>query len=89
MAFSGRLRWSRGRGGQGAGEERPGPIILKDLNSQRGDERQQPVGHVGQNQLLVGITADTNVGGASLRQGAEREGTQSHERKVQLRLFSK
>lgn len=76
MAFGSWLRWSRGRGRQCAGEERPGPIILEDLNGQRGDERQQAVGHVGQNQLLVGITANTNMGGASLSQGAEREGTQ-------------
>lgn len=57
-----------GGGGEGPGEERSSPVIFKDLDGERGDERQQPVGDVGQNQLLVGVTADTNVCGAGLKQ---------------------
>lgn len=62
-------RWSSGGGGggEGAGEEGTGPVVLKDLDGQRGDERQQPVGDVSQNQLLVGVPADPNVGRTGLK----------------------
>lgn len=72
VAFSRPQRRNRGGGGEGPREERSGPVILKDLDGQRGDERKQPVGDVGQNQLLVSIAADTNMSGASLKQ----EGTE-------------
>lgn len=61
-------RGNRRRGAEGPAEERSVPVVFKDLDGQRGDERQQPVGDVSQNQLLVGVTADPNVGGASLKQ---------------------
>jgi len=58
-----------GGGGEGSGEEGSGPVVFKDLDGQRGDERQQPVGDVSQNQLLVGVPADTNVCRAGLGGG--------------------
>lgn len=73
VAF-GTLMGSRGGGGQGPGEEGSGPVVFKDLDGQRGDERQQPVGDVSQNQLLVGVAADTNVGGAGLRKMKDEGG---------------
>ncbi|TNN73581.1 hypothetical protein EYF80_016176 [Liparis tanakae] len=54
-------RGGGGGGGEGSGEEGSGPVVFKDLDGQRGDERQQPVGDVSQNQLLVGVPADTNT----------------------------
>lgn len=61
-----------GGGGERPGEERSRPVVFKDLDRQRGDERQQTVGYVSQNQLLVGVTTDTNVGGPGLkRKGGE------------------
>lgn len=67
VALSRTQRGNRGRGGEGPGEQRSGPVVFKDLHGQRGDERQQPVGDVRQNQLLVGVTADTDVSGTSLK----------------------
>lgn len=67
IAFSLTQRGDRGGGGEGPCEQRSGPVVFKDLYGQRGDERQQPVGDVRQNQLLVSITADTDVSGTSLK----------------------
>lgn len=82
MAFSGGLVGGRHRGGHRASEEGPRPVVFKDLDRQRGHEWQQTVGDVSQDQLLVGITADTNVGGASLEKigegGANAGETASH-----------
>lgn len=68
VAFSGGVVGGRHRGGHRASEEGPHPIVFKDLDRQRGHERQQTVGDVSQDQLLVGVTADPNVGGASLEE---------------------
>lgn len=73
VAVSRTQRGSRGRGGEGPGEEGSGPVVFKDLDRQGGDERQQPVGDVSQDQLLVGVAADPDVGGAGLKDGG-REG---------------
>lgn len=61
----------RNRGGRGASQEGPRPIVFKDLDGQRRHQGQQAVGDVSQDQLLVSITADTNVGGAGLEQVRE------------------
>ena len=66
VTFSGTHRGDGG-GRERPGEERSRPVVFKDLDRQRGDERQQTVGDVSQNQLLVGITTDTNMGGAGLK----------------------
>lgn len=71
VAVSGGVVGGRHRGGHRAGEEGPRPVVFKDLDRQRGHERQQAVGDVSQDQLLVGVTADTNVGGASLEEIGE------------------
>lgn len=68
VAFNIGLVGSRNRGGDGAREEGPHPIVLKDLDRQCGHQWQQPVGDVSQDQLLVSIAADTNMGRASLEQ---------------------
>lgn len=70
VAFSGGLVEGHG-GGHGASEEGTRPIVFKDLDRQRGHQRQQTVGDVSQDQLLVGVTADTDVGGASLKEIGE------------------
>lgn len=62
---------AEGSGGGGSGEGpcyqgRPGPVILENLNCQRGDQCVQAVGHVGQHHLLVGIAADADVDGTGL-----------------------
>lgn len=61
----------RNRGGRGASQEGPRPIVFKDLDRQRRHQRQQAVGDVSQNQLLVRVAADTNVGGPGLEQVRE------------------
>lgn len=72
-AFSGAPRGRR-RGGKGPGEEgRSGPVVFEDLDRQRGDQGQQPVCDVSQNQLLVSVATDTNVGGASLEEIKTRQ----------------
>lgn len=68
VAFDIGLVGSRNRGGHGASEEGPHPIILKDLDRQCGHQWQQAVGDMSQDQLLVSIAADTNMGRASLEQ---------------------
>jgi hypothetical protein len=47
-------------------EGRPDPVILENLNRQRGHEGEEAVGHMGQHHLLVGIPAYSDVDGASL-----------------------
>lgn len=71
VAVSRTQRGSGGGGGEGPREERSGPVVFKDLHRQGGDERQQPVGDVSQDQLLVGVAADSNVGRAGLKDEAE------------------
>ena len=65
------FRRSRRRG-EGRREEGPAPVVFKDLDAQRGDEREEAVGDVSEDQLLVGVAADTDVGGAGLKQRGER-----------------
>lgn len=69
VAFSGLV--GAHRRGRGAREEGTRPVVFEDLDRQRGHERQQTVGDVSQDQLLVGVTADANVGGASLEESGE------------------
>lgn len=56
----------RSGGKSAGGQGRTDPVVLKDLNGQRGDQDVQSVGHMGQNHLLVGIPADADVDGTGL-----------------------
>lgn len=47
-------------------EGRPDPVILENLNRQRGHEGEETVGHMGQHHLLVGIPAYSDMDRASL-----------------------